>query len=307
MEKEEAVLVTGSSSWLGRSLVQELRQQGLSVVALYRNCLPEPQERVYPVWCDLVNPKLIPAALRGVETVFHLAWEGGVGDDVEAVNLKSLKNLIRGMEIEKIPHLVFVSALGSSRKSNGAFLRQKYEAEKLVLNSKVSKITIWKPAPLFGGVAVSDRLLRGLYNATRMPLLHPENQKGKISPLSKSDFLGMMIAQYRTQSSSVEIINVKGPEDFDVGEILYEVALRTRKGMSLGLKGPFGALLLRFLERDPRYTGRKLSDYSNIISNESNGYETVLGKESLKQLLQTVSVKSLETPEVIQSVSKAES
>lgn len=96
---QEAVLVTGASGFIGRSLVKKLAAKGHTVVAMYRNTIPETTTNVYPVCSDLSNVDLLAVPLRGVDTIIHLAWEntylgsenltGGVSDSLRAMTSDS--------------------------------------------------------------------------------------------------------------------------------------------------------------------------------------------------------------------------
>ncbi|MFK7873086.1 MAG: NAD-dependent epimerase/dehydratase family protein [Oligoflexales bacterium] len=285
---EQAIMVTGSSGWLGRSLVQELRAMA-PVVALYRHCLPEPQDRVYPVWCDLLNTELIPAALRGVQTVVHLAWDDEHNEQHTSLNLRATENLIKGMKDEGVKNLIFVSSLGVSRDATTAYLREKYEAECCALNSGLENVVIWRPAPLFGGPAVSDRFLRCLYNAARMPLFHPEVVSETLSPLHKDDFICMLSQNLQqTASANLSVFDAVGPDRYTVGELLCEVGAAMGKGMSLGIRGRAGLFLLKTLERKSGYIGRKLIDYAHM-STSHVGYEVKNGLLELKESLKALS------------------
>lgn len=96
---QEAVLVTGASGFIGRSLVKKLANEGHTVVAMYRNTIPETTTNVYPVCSDLSNVDLLAVPLRGVDTVIHLAWEntylgsedlsGGISDSLRTMTSAS--------------------------------------------------------------------------------------------------------------------------------------------------------------------------------------------------------------------------
>lgn len=96
---QEAVLVTGASGFIGRALVKKLAAKGHTVVAMYRNTIPETTTNVYPVCSDLSNVDLLAVPLRGVDTVIHLAWEntylgsenlsGGISDSLRAMTSDS--------------------------------------------------------------------------------------------------------------------------------------------------------------------------------------------------------------------------
>ena len=137
---DQAVLVTGGSGFIGKHIVKHLAEAGETVVCMYHHRLPEPMANVYPVCSDMGSSELIAAPLRGVESVIHLAWEGGFVGPTERVswnlnsnnlpkNARLLKNLLSAMERAGTKRIVFMSAIGASRNAKTPFLQEKYLSE----------------------------------------------------------------------------------------------------------------------------------------------------------------------------------
>ena len=110
------ILVTGGTGFIGSHLLERLAQSGAGVRCLVRRSaaprgLPEGVEEAYG---DLAHGQGIEEALRGVETVIHLA---GVTkalrpDDFYAGNARATENLARVLSRRAI-RLVHVSSLAA--------------------------------------------------------------------------------------------------------------------------------------------------------------------------------------------------
>ena len=107
------ILVTGGTGTLGRAVVGELTARGHDVRVLSRR-----------TGTDLVTGRGLGGALRGAETVLHLATTRRGGRDVVAT-----RNLVDAAA--DVRHLLFVSIVGIDRIPLG-YYRGKLAAERIV-------------------------------------------------------------------------------------------------------------------------------------------------------------------------------
>lgn len=261
-----AVLVTGGSGFIGRLLVKRLAQSGRTVVSMYHHRLPEPMANMYPVCSDLSSADLLGSPLRGVETVVHLAWENNlVGANEQDLvfdplqnkmprNVRLLHNLLTAMERVGTKRIVFVSANGADRRATTAFLKEKYCAEFMVLNSRIPEKIIVRPGIVCGGGGSHDRFLRSIVNVMKFPGVYPvPNFGSQISPLHVED-----LAEVLKKSTEIKmdepsaILEVVGHEQFRIEEIFRMVSERFAKGAKLQLRGMLGNRLMPFFEKSSK-------------------------------------------------------
>lgn len=110
-------LVTGGNGFIGRYIVEQLLARGDRVRVLGRGDYPELQLMgVECVRADLASPDSatpLGAAMRGVETVFHVAAKAGVWGDFETyyrANVTGTQRVVRAAEKAGVPKLVFTSS-----------------------------------------------------------------------------------------------------------------------------------------------------------------------------------------------------
>ena len=277
----DAILVAGGSGFVGRHLVKALSQKGETVVSMYRNRLPDPMANVYPVCSDLSSTELLAAPLRGVDTVVYLAWKGsfitspeipqGIDDgEINSPNIDLLHHLMEAMEKADTRRIIFLSAIGSHRRSKTPFLREKYSAEKLVLNSQIKEKIIVRTSILCGNINGSDRFLNSIIGIMRYPGFYPAPFRGKrSSPLYVEDLSKLISALTSVAiSEPALIIEMTGKENFKSEDLFKIIADRFTKGAKIQLKGKLGSALLPVFEKRTKDnpTGPLLKDFIDVGS-----------------------------------------
>jgi nucleoside-diphosphate-sugar epimerase len=257
-------MVTGSSGFVGQPLVRLLSEKGRTVVSVYRHRLPDSLEGAYPVCSDLSSPELMAAPLRGVETVLHLAWDGGLagpdgplpedplGPDVALTkNLRAFKNLITAMERAGTRRLVFLSALGAAGKAQSPFLREKYQAELMLLNSRIPEKVILRSSVVWGGQGSADRFLTSIRRVLRYVIYPVPRRHGRLSPLHVKDLAALLVAATEASTKlDVSLMEVNGGESYLIDDLLKLVSSSVVRRTQFPLRGVLGESLLPWLERN---------------------------------------------------------
>jgi len=154
-----AVLVTGATGFIGRRLVDALRERDSVVHVLVRHGsrarrTPWPANTVIECHGDLGRPQTLDGVCAGIETVFHLAgYSGPESDDAGEgahwqVTVAGTRVLLTQAQQAGVRRFVFVSSVkamgegGATRLDESSpavpispYGRAKLEAEKLVLDA----------------------------------------------------------------------------------------------------------------------------------------------------------------------------
>lgn len=265
MSMDGATMVTGGSGFIGQQVVRTLAENGQTVVSVYHHKLPDSLDNVYPVCSDISSAELMAAPLRGVETVIHLAWEGGLagpGGPVSMTprspapltrNAQTLQNLITAMERAGTRRLVFLSAMGASRHSTVPYLQEKYFGESLVLNSKIPEKVILRTNVVFGGQGGNDRFLQSIRRVMKYPVYPVPRKQDGMAPLHVKDLAAILVnAAQIPMTDSAAVVEVQGAENYKLHDLFKIVSETYVKKTRFALGGALGASLLPLLERDRR-------------------------------------------------------
>jgi uncharacterized protein YbjT (DUF2867 family) len=167
------ILLTGASGNLGTALLRRLTASGERVRCLVRDPrrLGPERVRVQIALGDLAQPASFRNALRGVDTVVHLA--AAIRDQprasVEELNAVATLRLLRAAERTGVERFVFFSALGATLHSQTRFFRAKALAERSVEESPL-QTTVFAPSIIYSPRDPWIRLLERMSLLPVMPI-----------------------------------------------------------------------------------------------------------------------------------------
>src|SRR3954449_12155322 len=148
------ILLTGATGNVGSALLHRLVSDGHQVRALVRDSrrLGPDRVRVQIAMGDLSDASSFRHALRGVDTVIHLAAairdQERQGATIEEVNALGTLRLVRAAERAGVKRFIFFSAIGASLHSQSRFFRAKAAAEEAVQESSM-QTTIFTPSIIY--------------------------------------------------------------------------------------------------------------------------------------------------------------
>src|SRR5262245_7902852 len=112
------VFVTGGSGFLGGALIKRLRKQGVEVVALARSASSSSAVEslgAVPCRASLSDTRAIAAAMRGCDTVFHVAahfTEWDAYSTFYEANVAGTEHLLKAARDAAVPTFVAAGAAG---------------------------------------------------------------------------------------------------------------------------------------------------------------------------------------------------
>ena len=152
------ILVIGASGFVGGYLTRQLLVEGFSVRCLVRN--PEKVKELAALGCEIVKGDLsdtssVESALNSVDAVYisihTLARQqketAGLGFmDIE---MNGLKNIVAGCRAQGVHRLIYITSLGISALSEGAWTSGRWATQQYLLNSGLD-VTVIQPGMIVG-------------------------------------------------------------------------------------------------------------------------------------------------------------
>jgi uncharacterized protein YbjT (DUF2867 family) len=189
------LLLTGATGTVGTALLARLVSGGTPVRCLVRDPrrLGAQRVRVQIALGDLGDPLSFRHALRGVDTVVHLASviRDQPHGSIEELAGVATWRLVRAAESAGVKRFVFFSALGASTHSRARLLRAKAIAERAVIESSLVH-TIFAPSIVYAAKDPYLRLLERLSLLPAMPI--PGSGRASFQPIWAQDVAGCVLA-----------------------------------------------------------------------------------------------------------------
>jgi uncharacterized protein YbjT (DUF2867 family) len=219
------LLLTGATGLVGSALLHRLVADGTEVRCLVRDPrrLGAQRVRVQIALGDLTDPPSFRNALRGVQTVVHLA--ASIRDQprgsIEELNGIATWRMVEAAERSGVERFLFFSVLGASTHHRSRFFRAKALAEQAVREADLSS-TVFAPSIIY---APGDPWLTLLERLALLPVM-PLSGRGRAvyQPIWAEDAAACVIAALReTAAAERERFELAGPETLSHAEIVHTV------------------------------------------------------------------------------------
>jgi uncharacterized protein YbjT (DUF2867 family) len=219
------VLLTGATGLIGTALLPRLLASGRPVRCLVRDPrgLGAERVRVQIALGDLADPPSFRNALRGVDTVLHLAAaiRDQRGGSIEELNGIATWRMVQAARRVGVEHFVFFSAQGASAHSRARFMRAKALAEDAVAEAGVPH-TIFAPSIVY---APGDVFLTLLERMALLPVVGVSGSgRALYQPIWAQDVADCVMAALERRAAGARY-ELSGPDTLS-HENIIEVVLR---------------------------------------------------------------------------------
>jgi NADH dehydrogenase len=206
------ILLTGATGTIGTPLLRRLTAAGEPIRCLVREPrrLGPERVRVQIALGDLGNPASFRNAMRGVDTVVHLAAaiRDQPGGSIEELDAVATLRLVRAAERAGVKRFLFFSAIGASLHSPARFFRAKALAEQAVAEADL-ETTVFAPSIVY---SPGDPWITLLDRLTRLPVA-PVSGAGDAlyQPIWADDVADCVVATLRNPNGNARY-ELAGPE-----------------------------------------------------------------------------------------------
>jgi uncharacterized protein YbjT (DUF2867 family) len=250
------LLLTGATGLVGSALLRRLIAEGQPVRCLVRDPrrLGPQRVRVQIALGDLADPPSFRNAMRGVDTVIHLAasTRDQPRGSIEELAAIATWRMVEAAQRAGVRRFVFFSTLGASTHHRARLFRAKALAEQAVHESDMHS-TVIAPSLVY---APGDRWLTLIERLSLLPVV-PISGRGhaRCQPIWAEDVAGCLVAALSSSSDSAthERYELAGPQTLTYNEVLNTL-LRSidRERPLLPIPTPMVSRTLRLVERAMR-------------------------------------------------------
>ena len=254
------ILVTGGTGFIGRTLVRHLLSSGQEVRTLLRPSKSSPKlPRGIPVEAavsSMLDERSLRAALRGVDTVFHLAGNERHSSRarLQEVDIQGTQVLVHAAAQAGVQRILYISHLGADQNSAYPVLKAKGLAEHAIIQSGVP-YTIFRSSVVFGP---GDQFTTGIARLLRSwpgPFLLPGDGSGLVQPLWVEDLVASMLIALDTPAMINQVISIGGGEAMTFRQVVEIIMDKIKVRRVLTPFSPpylrMGSLMLEQFTRSP--------------------------------------------------------
>ena len=214
------ILLTGATGTIGTPLLRRLTAKAEPVRCLVREPrrLGPERVRVQIALGDLANPASFRNAMRGVDTVVHLAAaiRDQPGGSIEELDAVATLRLVRAAEREGVKRFFFFSAIGASLHSPARFFRAKALAEEAVEGSDL-ETTVFAPSITY---SPGDPWITLLDRLTRLPVAPISGGGGaRYQPIWADDVADCVVGALKRSTGKARY-ELAGPEELSYDGIM---------------------------------------------------------------------------------------
>lgn len=237
------ILLTGATGSIGSRLLPRLIENGLEVRCLVREPRRLGAHRVDVQITmgdlrELRDPYMLRQAMRGVDTVIHLA--ASIRDQppyrVEELNGLATVRLLEAAERAGVKRFVFFSALNASAVQRTRFFRAKWVAEQAVASSPLDS-TVFRPSIVFDHSDPWITLLRRFSFLPAIPV--SGNGKSRYQPVWADDVARAVESSLEADGRGDHLYELAGPETMTyaaMAELVGRLAGRPRPVIRIPLQ-----------------------------------------------------------------------
>jgi uncharacterized protein YbjT (DUF2867 family) len=273
------LLLTGATGSIGSRLLPLLLEQGEDVRCLVREPRRLGERRVDVQIAigdlgEMSDPYLVRQALRGVDTVVHLAAtiRDQPGHRIEELNGLATVRLLRAAERSGVRRFVFFSALNASAAQRTRFFRAKWLAEQAVGSSALESL-VFAPSIVYDH---SDPWVTLLRRFSFLPVLPVSGDgQARFQPIWAADVARCVVAALGAEGG--RRYELAGPEALtydDMSDLVSRAAGRPRPLLHLPL--PLirsGLLAMRFLFGDSVFATWEEAELMEVSMTTERGTE----------------------------------
>jgi uncharacterized protein YbjT (DUF2867 family) len=225
MTDPTTVLVTGATGFIGRRLVPELVERGMTVRAMTRR--PEAYDGPgEPVGGDVHDADSLTDALKGVDVAIYLVHS--LDDpDFERKDAEAARSFGRAAADAGVGQIVYMGGLGAEDENLSPHLRSRREVEGLLGEAGVP-VTVLRAAIVVGAGGISWELTRQLVK--NLPaMVVPRWVSTMTQPIAVDDVIRYLAGVVGQEQARGRVFEIGGADRLTYLEML-QVAAEVRGG-----------------------------------------------------------------------------
>ncbi|MDA7495109.1 NAD(P)H-binding protein [Nitrosopumilus sp.] len=215
------ILVTGSSGFIGKKLLNKLTDYGFTVTAMSRSKYPDTQN-VKRVQADAFDVNSLIAATEGIETAFYLlhSMEGSKKEWAEFATREKqqAENFLKAATDSGVKRIIYLGGLVNEGLELSKHMKSRHDVGKILASGDIP-VTELRASVIVGAEGGSYAMLR--YLVERLPLMVcPKWVKSQTQPIAVDNVVDYLIGSMKNHETSGKILEIGGPETMTYEQLM---------------------------------------------------------------------------------------
>ena len=207
------ILVTGSSGFIGKKLLNKLTGSGYTVTAMSRSKYPD-TENVKRVQADAFDVDSLVTATNGIETAFYLlhSMEGSKKEWAEFANREKqqAENFLKAATESGVKRIIYLGGLVNEGLELSKHMKSRHDVGKILASGNIP-VTELRASVIVGAEGGSYAMLR--YLVERLPLMVcPKWVKSQTQPIAVDNVVDYLIGAMKNSETTGKILEIGGPD-----------------------------------------------------------------------------------------------
>ncbi len=230
--KDQLVLLTGATGFIGGRLLRRFHEQGIRVRCLVRS--PKKFQTLYPNLSDielaegdLVQGTGLAEALQGVQASYYLVHSmgpspGSAGKGFAEKDRLAARNFRRAAEEAGVERIIYLSGLGEQGSGLSTHLSSRQEVGQILASGTVAATEL-RAGVIIGSGGASFEIIR--YLTERLPVMvAPRWVDTRCQPIYVENVLDYLAGCLEVPETAGQIFEICGPDQFSYRELMLTYA-----------------------------------------------------------------------------------
>jgi uncharacterized protein YbjT (DUF2867 family) len=219
------VLLTGATGYVGGLLLKQLETQRIQV-----RCFARSPHKIGAIAAtteiaqgDVLDPKSLAEAMRGVEVAYYLVHSMGSTPDFEEADRNAARLFGSAAKQAGVQRIIYLGGLGDeSDPKLSPHLRSRHEVGRVLRESGVETIEL-RASAVLGAGSLSFEMIRSLTN--RLPIMIcPRWLATPTQPIAASDLIQYLLESRIMPPGDSRVFEIGGSDVVTYGELIREYA-----------------------------------------------------------------------------------
>ncbi|MDH3824794.1 MAG: NAD(P)H-binding protein [Nitrosopumilus sp.] len=160
MAKDFQIVITGASGFVAKNVRKYFSENNVKLISISRKNFKKFKNETKIISRDYDEKNILPK-IRNSYGLIHLVGIGkqSIKNNYNLINVEFTKKIINLSKKAKIKKIVYTSGLGVSKSSSLGYFISKFQAEKLIMESKLD-YTIFRPSYIVGNDDLFTKYLK---------------------------------------------------------------------------------------------------------------------------------------------------